>query len=299
MLWGLPVAAGALGIAWLHTHLYGSPLRSGYGSADELYALGNVVTNLRRYAGWLAATEAVWLLAAAPAAMVGRRPPRATQAAVASLWPLVLLTVLTVASYLPYAAFDDWWYTRFLLPAFPAALLLAAAGWTNLLRRASGHTAAVALALVTALVAWQARTTMEQRDVLTLRAIEARYVLAGTLLASDASQPVVLAAQHSGSLRVHAGVETLRWDLLSPPDLETALAFLRSRGRRPLILVDLPEEAAFRARFAALSPVGRLDWPPAAEAHTRIGVRLYDPAHRELYVAGGRIDTRHVFPPRR
>jgi hypothetical protein len=46
-------------------------------------------------------------------------------------------------------------------------------------------------------------------------------------------------------------------------------------------MVDTSEEAAFRARFERNSPIGRLDWPPAA----RIGrsVRIYDPADRQRY----------------
>ena len=47
------VLPACLFIAWLNNYLYGSPLTSGYGGADTLFALANVLTNLRRYGTWL------------------------------------------------------------------------------------------------------------------------------------------------------------------------------------------------------------------------------------------------------
>jgi hypothetical protein len=140
---------------------------------------------------------------------------------------------------------------------------------------------------------------LDRLDVLTLAPLEQRYALAGQRLISSTGSPVVLAAQHSGSVHHYAGVPILRWDLLPARDLDRAITHLRARGHRPLILLDAPEEPAFRARFATDSAIGRLDWPPTGEVRTPIGVRLYDPADREAYAAGQRVDTRTVFPDRR
>ena len=37
------------------------------------------------------------------------------------------LAVVTIALYLPYRVFDDWWYIRFLLPAIPFLIVLSVA----------------------------------------------------------------------------------------------------------------------------------------------------------------------------
>jgi 4-amino-4-deoxy-L-arabinose transferase-like glycosyltransferase len=295
-LWLIPCVAAGLFLAALHTQLYGSALRSGYGAGQELYALGHVWPNLARYGQWLWQSEAVFLLLAVPAAFAGT--PARLERATVPLWPLAIVVVLTVASYLPYAVFDDWWYTRFLLPAFPAALVLASAGISGLVQGRPTMVRVLVVGLAIAGVGWQARSALGRLDVLTLAPFDERYALAGQRLVPIAGAPVVLAAQHSGSVHHYAGVPTLRWDLLPAGELDRALTYLRTRGHRPLILLDAPEEPVFRARFAASSDVGRLDWPPAGEVRTPIGVRLYDPADRDAYRAGRRVDTRSVFPTR-
>ena len=54
---------GCLFIAWINSTLYGSPLASGYGSLSELFSIGNVLTNLRRYGGWLIESQTPLALA--------------------------------------------------------------------------------------------------------------------------------------------------------------------------------------------------------------------------------------------
>ncbi len=69
VLFAVPVAvAGAL-IAFVQWRWFGSPLRSGYGTADEIYALANVGANVRLYGEWLLDTHGPWLLAAPLAAV--------------------------------------------------------------------------------------------------------------------------------------------------------------------------------------------------------------------------------------
>ena len=45
----IPVAIAGLFLALLQSLWYGSPLRSGYGSAEELFALANIAANASRY----------------------------------------------------------------------------------------------------------------------------------------------------------------------------------------------------------------------------------------------------------
>jgi hypothetical protein len=84
---------------------------------------------------------------------------------------------------------------------------------------------------------------------------------------------VILAAQHSGSVRYYANRITLRYDFLAPEGLDAALRELREKGYRPYIVLEDWEEVNFRKRFGAASRVGRLDWRPLVSIPP---VRIYD-----------------------
>ncbi len=58
----VPVAIAAMALAYLQWLWYGSPLRSGYGSADELFSLANIAGNVPRYFNWLVATAPILFL---------------------------------------------------------------------------------------------------------------------------------------------------------------------------------------------------------------------------------------------
>ena len=99
---------GRVSSAFMQWFWYGSPLRSGYGSAEELFSFANIAPNAIRYFNWLIATAPVLLLA--PFGFVRVRGDRHSRA----------LAVFAVAgdspSYLIYAVFDHWSYL-----ALPAA----------------------------------------------------------------------------------------------------------------------------------------------------------------------------------
>ena len=108
----------------IDARLYGSPLASGYGNADQFYAWPNVGPNAVRYLTWLAAsqTPAVGLAA------LYFLDRRVRMASTVPLQPLLLggTIVVVVASYLFYVPFDAWWYLRFLLPMWPVLMFLLA-----------------------------------------------------------------------------------------------------------------------------------------------------------------------------
>ena len=54
----------------LFKYWYGSPLQSGYGGLDVLFAWSNVVPNLRKYLGWLVETQTIFALAGLLAVLV-------------------------------------------------------------------------------------------------------------------------------------------------------------------------------------------------------------------------------------
>lgn len=290
----LALAAGALPgclfIAILHTWLYGSPLRSGYGSNADLYALANVAQNARLYTAWLIEGQTPMLLLT----LLALAFPTRRQ------WPLWLTLIVVIACYLPYAVFEDWWYIRFLLPAFPAAFVLIAYGLVFAARRLPALAGRAALvAAVVALVAISVAKTRATQS-LDLARDERRYALIADVLRADVpAATAFIAMQHSGSLHHYLDRPIVRWELVPPGQLDASIGYLRSKGLRPYILLDSWEAPRFRDRFSGASAIGQLDWPPVLELRSPTPVRLFDPADRARYFAGEHIPTRLVFPPKR
>ncbi len=290
----LPVAAAAGFLAWLNTRLYGSPLASGYGAASELFALANVPVNSGRYLRWLLETQTpfVLLALAAPFAARTRRPESPGASQNAQAWFGLAFAALVLACYLPYAPFEEWWYLRFLLPAIPVLLVLAA---SVLVRLASAAPAIVRVPLVAAgvgLLAWHYVATAVERSAFDLDRLESRYVAAGAFASRMLPErAVLLSVQESGPLRMYGRRTTLRFDHLDSTGLDAAVEFLDREGYRPFFVLEAWEEARFRERFAASSPLGLLDWPPRAEVGRPVRVRFYDPRDRQRFLAGEPLTT--------
>ena len=190
-----------------------------------------------------------------------------------------LFGAVVLLCYLPYGVFRDWFYLRFLLPAFPLAFVLAGAlaarAASALPRPAQGLSLLIALTTVASVNI----VVAGREQAFNLREYEARYRSAGryteAVLPRDA---VIFAVQESGSARYY-GRPIVRWDLL-PVDLDTAVATLTAMHRHPVFLVEDWEAADLRKRFAS-SRIARLDWPPRADFGTAIHVLLFDPADRD------------------
>lgn len=294
VLFAVPPGVAAAFLAWLNSRLYGSPLTSGYGGASELFAFANIAPNAARYTGWLLDTHTPLILlgVAAPfAGLVARRASAGSSRRGPALIGLAFAAVI-VASYLPYAVFEEWWYLRFLLPAIAVAFVLSAGVFVRLVAVLPAALRAPALMIaVTALAAFYV-STAAARDVFNLRQFESRYAAAGAW-ASGHLPPgaVLLSVQESGPLRVYGSRTTVRFDYLDPAGLDAAVRHLDHIGRRPYFVLEAWEEAQFRDRFARHSLLGRLDWPPAAEVGQPVKVRFYDPRDRPRFLAGEPVTT--------
>jgi hypothetical protein len=110
-----------------------------------------------------------------------------------------------------------------------------------------------------------------------LQALESRFILTGRYAATLPADTVFIAGQHTGSIRYHGDRATLGWGAISPDALDSTIAWLAERGRKPLIALEDAEEAPFRARFAG-QRYGALDWPPSSGITALTRVRVYDPA---------------------
>jgi len=280
---GTGVAIGCAAVAVIQQVLYGSVLRSGYGPLAALFDLAHIMPNATRYATWLTETQTpVWLLAAAAPVLL---PGALTRLFAA-------LVLVNAACYLPYTVFDDWSYLRFLLPTLPFVIILMFASIDSLCRRLAPWTARPVVAGVALVLALAGIRDAEARQAFRLHALEARYERAGIFVARRLPENVlVVTSWQSGSIRFYAGRRTLVWDALDPAWLDRAIAFVRTRGFEPVLLFESWEEPRFRQRFQT-SPLGALDWPPAAEIAGR--VRIYRPDDRERYRAGVQPPTEYV-----
>ena len=122
-----------------------------------------------------------------------------------------------------------------------------------------------------------------------LHRLEARYARAGVYVAGHLPpNALVLTSWESGSVRFYGGRKTLVWDALDPAWLDRAIAYARTRGFEPYLLLERWEEPIFRQRFAG-SATAALDWPPLAEIAGQ--VRIYRPDDRARYLRGDAAPT--------
>lgn len=292
-LFVLTAIPGCIAVAAIDQHLYGSPFRSGYESLDALFQWSNAAANLDRYPRWLLQTQTPFIAAGALAPIVMRTRRR--------VWLPLAFAATVCASYLFYRPFgrDEWTYLRFLLPAYPALLVLAVAVTIDVARRlVAGPATSIACALVvcTAVIAWQASDAI-RLGALNARAADRRYVDVGRYVETMMpANTLCIARLHAGSLRYYAGRLTLYYDWLERRWLDDAVRELALRGYHPVIVVEADEEPGFRERFGEVNSLGRLDWPPAAELDGRTIVRIYDPADRERARRGERVTTKTIAP---
>jgi len=275
------VAPAILTVATINYFVYGSPFESGYGGLGDVYGMTSVVENTRNYAIWLLQTQSVLVLLAIVPLFV----PAALRPATAGVSPracLFAMPALTLLSYVFYAAFDNWTYLRFMLPAYPALFVLMAAGVAAACARlADALRPAAAVALVAACVSLSVQFAKNQ-FIFDWQQHESRYVRAAERAAELTPRDAVLfSSQHSGSLRYYTNRVTLRYDLLSPRHLETALDQLRGKGRASFLVIDDWEAKDFRSRFDGAPPVRRLESAPLARISGPPDVLIYALTDRE------------------
>jgi hypothetical protein len=140
-----------------------------------------------------------------------------------------------------YFSYSEWWYTRFLLPAYPALAVAAGIALVTLVRWPRLRIAIVIVAL-----AWQVRqvagfsvlfTDEDQRFTREPVQWAARHLPANAL---------VFSSEFSGMLVYYSRERPVRWDL-APPD--RALAFARAANAPVYALLMPHEEAPFRAKY--------------------------------------------------
>jgi Dolichyl-phosphate-mannose-protein mannosyltransferase len=266
---GVPVAAVAVTIAAINQALRGSPFASGYGQTDDLYLAASVVPNAVRVWRWLIESQGQWLIGAMLVL------PAAWRLVSARAWWLTIAVVAGVAvSYLPYFVFEEWWYLRFYLPAWPVLAAVAVVGAVSALTRWIADAAVLLVTSAAVLVGGAGIATAARAGTFDLWRGEHRYTTAARWIADyTPDRAAVMAVQHSGALADASHRTVVRWDYVDPIALDATVDRLAAEGRTTWLVLDDWETAPFRSRFAG-SVRGRLDWAPVAEV--RVGTaRVY------------------------
>jgi hypothetical protein len=276
-LFALAVLPAILLIAFLNDRLYGSPLSSGYGTLDDLYAWSHVGPNLRRYFAWFIFAETPVALAGLAALLVPTRRLWTAAADLRIVPILAMFVALLWGQYLAYEVYDSWGFLRFLLPSWPlimaglAAVLLAASdAWLARLPRVVAQTALAVLVVL--LGVWTFSTAL--RDNIFNRQAAAPEAPLGQLVRKHTvDNSVVLVWERSGTIRYYSGRTTLRYDFLDGDWLDRAVAWLRGRGVHVYAVLDPNHREQCLRRFAGQATLAALDRP----------VFVYEPARTALY----------------
>jgi hypothetical protein len=273
-------APGVLFIATYNTVVYGSPLTAGYTHLDALFRWGYLPVNVARYGGWLIGSQTPLILLGTLPFFLPLFRPGARDGADSRvlLGGVIGLVFLAYAFYVPW---DEWWFIRFLLPAYPALIVAFSVGGGWLLRRVwSRGAVAVSVATTVAIAVFGLRRAIDE-GVFDMWRHEGRYVSVGRYVEQHTPpNAVIISMQHSGSLRYYGGRLTVRYDWID--NLDRAVQDLIAQGYHPFIVLDQWEYPDFKRRFASRGRLGRLDWSPVAQLERPQRVSLYDARDRSF-----------------
>lgn len=219
VLGGIPAA---LILAWYNVDAFGSLLASGYdtGGATREFAIAYFAPRALHYARWTTELlSPVAILAAIGGLMLSRER-----------WLLASWFAAFFVFYSFYFSYDEWWYTRFLLPAYPALAIAAGIALAQLVER---RRIAGVLLLVAALT-WEGRqlarfdvlfTDEDQRLARIPAEWAARALPSGSLVFSN---------EFSGALLFYSGHRPVRWDL-GPVPVAPRYALLMQHEEEPFL----------------------------------------------------------------
>ena len=242
-------------IAWLFDDLYGSPLRSGYGSTSDLFKVSNVAVNLWQYPAWILESHGpfVFLFPLSIAVAITRGLDLHARMA------LCAFVLMVFGCYVAYSPFDSWYFTRFLLPAFPAMFILAADGISNLSVARRWVGALILFVCVAVSAVFGIRETVNG-GLTAMGAGEQKYATVGQHVRQHLPQNAVLyAMQHTGNIRHYSQRLVIRWDLLDRSWLDQSVAFMRAQGYEPYFLLEDWEVPRVRSRFSGQQTIQVLD----------------------------------------
>jgi hypothetical protein len=266
----VPLGIACAIVGALNWRYYGSPLMSGYGPLSGYYSFDHIAPNVRLYGRWLFELHTP-LVALSIAAVFLARSNRQRIALVTLGIPLALL-----ANYIPFLVFhpNDWGYTRFLLPGYPAWFVGLGVTAMSAIERARRSRAAIAaVAIIITAIASYGWVVALNTGVFMQRQGDARYKRAVDYAAGLPFRSILLANAHSGTLRFYTGREVLRFEAIRPPELDTLVQYLRRNGYALFLIGDEFEIDQFRTMFSDSRTVATMTKEPRKSL---AGVDVYD-----------------------
>jgi hypothetical protein len=285
---GLP---GATVLVLFNLAAYGSAVTTGYGDYGELFGLRNVGPSLGTYAAWLPVVLTPVGVLALGLPVLLRGAPRTT--AMLSAW---------IAVFLAFYAFyffthEAWWFLRFLLPAFPPAIvgsLLVGRALAARIREALGVRVSPALRIAAAgllagLIVVHNSSWVRQFDVLTIGAGQGVYAEAAEWARRHLPpSAAIVAMQVSGAFFYYTDLPLLRYDHLDGRAIRRVQDAARAAGQ-PLYAVLFPfeveDDGVFRERLpgswveiAAVHHITFWEFRGATDAGGGAGSVARDPA---------------------
>jgi len=222
-LGGLPLAA----LFSMYNYLaYGNALSTGYSThlANDM-RLSNFALRFRHYSYWIGATFTPlvplgWIL------LIGDRKARLRLRLMLWVWFLAYFLF-----YCFYQHYDTWWYTRFILPGFPALILAAMIVLRDLPVPKNPRRRSAALALVVGAIVWVGVGHHQRFGTLSVQDAEATYRGAVDWVDEHLpEQTAVLSMRTSGAFTYYTDRIVARWDFLDDESLAGLRERLDSRG---------------------------------------------------------------------
>jgi len=142
---------------------------------------------------------------------------------------------------------DAWWYFRFILPAMPAVAVLEASLFFHFIstgqwRRWRG----IFLTIGFIIFAWASINYANTNFVFDIKNGQTKYVRAAAMVSNHVTKPaLILAMEHSGSLRFYADLPTTRYDLTPGPELLDKIRAVNKAGGHVYLLVEKREFQKF------------------------------------------------------
>jgi hypothetical protein len=247
LLWaalgGLPFAVF---LAIYQNALYGHPLRSGYGSIQSMFHADLFARTIAHYATWMPRLLPLAVLVVPLAFLLPWRT-RGREIAAMVAWFVAVFGFY--AFY--FCTHESWWYLRFVLPAFPALIVLALLGLDGAIARLRAWQKVARLAAAVALTGVALGFSVRENSAQGIFGAQAdQFAYADVCGWANANCPpgsLIVCMQGSGAVFFYTRFPILRWDNVKPAEFAEHARRLRAAGRPVYALIEeWEQERAFR-----------------------------------------------------
>jgi hypothetical protein len=217
---------------------YGEPFKTGYGPSGSFLSLSYFPARFAHHGYWLGALLTPLIFPLGLCSVFVRRIDRYVRFSFA-LWFVSLFTF-----YCFYESYQGWGYTRFIMPAIPALIILALLGAQSLLHALPDGPRRVSFAALLTIVVGSGLWHCDGFSVLDAAEGQETYRAAtvGVQRVIPANA-LVLGMELSGARYYYAGETLVRWDVITP-DMFTLLRTHASIAGKKWYAVLIPSEVS-------------------------------------------------------